>query len=176
MTTVQKILFLILLTLTVHGQSKRNRPITTKFLDLDKIVLKDSIGSELLTDKIYFSKNNNLDTIKSKPILDSIVWFFKKHPDLTCEMTLKKGNEIIGSGQYRDTKLGIKQTDQISLYLSSKMSLQGVIVTHFIVCGSPIVTDEEMKKIKDGEAHADKTLRLSLFIFDRRQRDPNAPK
>jgi hypothetical protein len=172
MTQGLKILLLILSTSVLYGQTKKTRIISTCFLEFDKIVTRDSIGAEIRTDKIYFSKDNKLDTIKSKMTLDSVVWFFKKHSGVACELTLKKGHEILGN-EYRNTKLGRQQTNQIVSYLKTRMELPGVILTDFIVCGSPWVTNEEFKKIKDGTTNKDKTLRLSLFIYDKRQYDPN---
>lgn len=115
---------------------------TTKTSETTCFLKFDSLLSKLNSDKIVFKKNNDLDTIKSKPYLDSINWFMSRHPTAIIEIKLKKGFNT----QYCSTKLGQLQAEQIVRYLINSGTNYRRLAFNGTHCdGQLMVADENLK-------------------------------
>ncbi|MCE3228320.1 MAG: hypothetical protein K0S32_2871 [Bacteroidetes bacterium] len=109
-------IFLLILSPLAFSQTKKSSPVTN-FHQFDLIKKNDSVRWAMTTNKIKFSKTH-LDTIKSKPYLDSIDWFLKKHPYTRVEIFLSKDDTP--SKPYGKTDAAQSQTKDLVEYLMKK--------------------------------------------------------
>ncbi len=156
---MKKILIILSLLFSniIFGQKNYNLFETTTFTSFD------SIHPWLLTDKIIYSKNNIVDTIKSKPYLDSIAWCLNRHSTIMVEICLKKGATFFN--EYIETNAAKTQLESLVQYLvlNNKIPKERILTCH-INSGSIRVTDEDLKNSK--EKKLDKTLRTIIRIVN----------
>lgn len=132
-----KLILILILTFLVyfsHGQ-------TSTFSQLDLVTSSDA--KELVTDKISFLKNNNLDIRKSKPTLDSIIWFLLRHPKIIISLTLMTAKT--DSLKNADSQLRREQSKQIVNYLSKKEINAKRIVSSVSYAGQNPNDDQTVK-------------------------------
>jgi len=155
-----KIVFLFAC-LTTQGQTatKIKKVDVHYFLQFESAILKDSTYPYLLTNNIFLTAKSDIDTIKSKPTLDSIIWLFNKYPSLLCDGKIYKGNNPL-----RFTKLRYKPEGQIETYLSKKIP-PGIFSFFTIHCGVGNSSEGPNYNLKKQDT--DKTLTLIIRLYSR---------
>jgi hypothetical protein len=112
---MKKFLTIVILILSLSVSFGQKNQCTT-FHDFDISANTLSDAREIVTDKIVFSGDNTLDIKKSKPTLDSLVWFLNRHPKAIISIILLKAQSITS----KDTQFGQKQCNQVVDFLSKK--------------------------------------------------------
>lgn len=137
--------FLFIICFFTFSQTPKNNPVST-FHQFDLIKKSDSVVWTLQTNKIKFIKSS-LDTIKSKPCLDSIHWFLTRHPNARVEILLMK-NDRPGK-EYRTSAIAQNQTKQLVEYLMKKgIDIQRLLHNGNCNCLELKGPNEDVKKRK----------------------------
>jgi len=127
----------------------------------------DTVHGKLQTDKIFFLKNGELDTVKSKLSLDSILWCLQRNPTIVVEIFLSK-NSIWGY-DYQNSKTGIKQLRSLASYLVNIKKVQtGRITSLGSQCDPFLVSDKDIKNAEEAKIRKkDTTVRTNFRILSR---------